>query len=261
MVERLKEHIRLGDVYEANFCVQHGFSDCRLDPYRLFRQLESVSPAPFSCYVAEESSFLMCASPERFMRKQGKHIMAQPMKGTNRRTGSNAMQMTALQNNPKERAENIMITDLVRNDLSRTAAKGTVRVEECCGVYAFEQVNQMVSTVSAQLRHDVHPVDALLHAFPMGSMTGAPKVRAMQLIDRYEDFGRGLYSGAVGYFTPQLDFDFNVVIRSILYNADTGTVTFPTGSAITVHSDPEREFEECRLKAEAMQTVLQAHAR
>ncbi|MGB0918258.1 MAG: chorismate-binding protein, partial [Flavobacteriales bacterium] len=159
-----------------------------------------------------------------------------------------------------ERAENIMITDLVRNDLSRSAKKGTVKVEELCGVYEFEHVNQMISTVSAELREDVHPLDALLNAFPMGSMTGAPKIKAMELIDESEGFSRGLYSGSVGYFTPDLDFDFNVIIRSILYNSEKRVVTFPTGSAITINSDPEKEYEEMILKAEAMRDVILNHA-
>jgi para-aminobenzoate synthetase component 1 len=181
------------------------------------------------------------------------------MKGTNRKTVDNETQKASLRNDSKEVAENVMITDLVRNDLSRSAKKGSVKVDELCGVYEFEHVNQMISTVSAELRDDVHPLDAILNAFPMGSMTGAPKIRAMELIDEYEDFSRGLYSGAVGYFTPDLDFDFNVIIRSILYNEEKKVVTFPTGSAITINSNPEKEYDECMLKAEAMRKVLLNH--
>ena len=155
----------------------------------------------------------------------------------------------------------MMITDLVRNDISRSAKKGSVKVDELCGVYEFEHVNQMISTVSAELREDVHPLNALLNAFPMGSMTGAPKIRAMELIDQFEDFSRGLYSGSAGYFTPDLDFDFNVIIRSILYNEEKQVVTFPTCSAITIQSDPGKEYEECMLKAEAMRNVLINHAK
>jgi para-aminobenzoate synthetase component 1 len=195
------------------------------------------------------------------MMKKGKRLISQPMKGTNRRMIDNDAQMHRLRNDAKEVSENVMITDLVRNDLSRSAQKGSVKVDELCGVYPFAHVNAMISTVSAELRDEIHPLDAILNAFPMGSMTGAPKVRAMELMDGFEDFERGLFSGAVGYFTPELDFDFNVVIRSILYNADQKIAAFPTGSAITINSDPEKEWEECMLKAEAMRNVLKNHAR
>ncbi len=260
-VENLQQYIQFGDIYEVNYCVQHGFENTVVEPYRLYQQLQEHSPAPFSCFVADNGKYLMCSSPERFMQKERSRIISQPMKGTNRRTSDNEKQKEELRNNAKEVAENVMITDLVRNDLSRSAKKGTVKVDELCGVYEFEHVNTMISTVSAELREDVHPLDALLNAFPMGSMTGAPKIRAMELIDQFEDFSRGLYSGAVGYFTPDLDFDFNVVIRSILYNEEKQIVTFPTGGAITINSDPEKEYEECMLKAEAMRNVLLNHAK
>lgn len=260
-VRSLQRHIQRGDIYEVNFCMEHGFEHAVVEPYSLYSELRKRSPAPFSCYVADRERFLISSSPERFMRKSGQRIISQPIKGTNRRAKDNKRQQQMLKEDAKERAENIMITDLVRNDLSRSAKKGTVSVDELCGVYAFEHVNQMISTVSAEMREDVHPLDALMNAFPMGSMTGAPKIRAMQLIEEHEDFARGLYSGTVGYFTPEGDFDFNVVIRSILYNAAREVVTFPTGSAITINSDPEKEFEECMLKAEAMQNVLRDHAK
>jgi len=260
-VERLKEHIQLGDVYEINYCVKHEIENASIKPFRLFQQLKEASPAPFSCYVADKGRYLMSSSPERFMKKYGGRIISQPMKGTNRRIVDNEAQKAALRNDKKEVAENVMITDLVRNDLSRSAKKGSVKVDELCGVYEFKHVNQMISTVSAELREDVHPLDAILNAFPMGSMTGAPKIKAMELIDQYEDFSRGLYSGSVGYFTPDLDFDFNVIIRSVLYNEDKKVITFPTGSAITINSNPEKEYEECMLKAEAMRKVLANHAK
>lgn len=260
-VSKLKRHIQQGDIYEVNFCVQHLVSEIEIDPYRLFRELIGNSSAPFSSYFSRQGRYLMGTSPERFMMKKGKRIVSQPMKGTNRRTTDNADQMQRLRNDAKEVSENVMITDLVRNDLSKSATKGSVRVDELCGVYPFTHVNAMISTVSAELREDVHPLDAILNAFPMGSMTGAPKIRAMELIDEFEDFERGLFSGAVGYFTPELDFDFNVVIRSVLYNADEKMASFPTGSAITINSDPEKEWEECVLKAEAMRNVIQNHAK
>ncbi len=258
-VLELKKHIQLGDIYEVNYCVEHAMEDVTISPYALFEGMQKVSPAPYSCYVADEGKFLLSSSPERFLKKEGMRLVSQPMKGTNRRLSENELQMKTLRNNPKEVSENVMITDLVRNDLSKSATKGTVNVDELCGVYEFKHVNQMISTVSAELREDVHPLDAILNAFPMGSMTGAPKIRAMELIDQYESFSRGLYSGAVGYFTPDLDFDFNVVIRSILYNEEKKIATFPTGGAITINSDPEAEYEECMLKAEAMRNALMNH--
>ena len=260
-VKKLQSHIQFGDIYEVNYCIEHSFEHTTIDPYRLYKELQKLSPAPFSCFVADQGKYLMSSSPERFIKKSGTTLISQPMKGTNRKTSDNEMQKANLRNDQKEVAENIMITDLVRNDLSRSAKKGSVKVNELCGVYEFEHVNQMISTVTAELREDVHPLDAILNAFPMGSMTGAPKIRAMELIDEYEDFSRGLYSGAVGYFTPDLDFDFNVVIRSVLYNEETKVVTFPTGSAITINSDPEKEYDECMLKAEAMRKVLLNHAK
>ena len=260
-VKKLQSHIQFGDIYEVNYCIEHSFEHTTIDPYRLYQELQKVSPAPFSCFVADQGKYLMSSSPERFIKKSGTTLISQPMKGTNRKTSDNETQKANLRNDQKEVAENIMITDLVRNDLSRSAKKGSVKVNELCGVYEFEHVNQMISTVTAELRDDVHPLDAILNAFPMGSMTGAPKIRAMELIDEYEDFSRGLYSGAVGYFTPDLDFDFNVVIRSVLYNEETKVVTFPTGSAITINSDPEKEYDECMLKAEAMRKVLLNHAK
>lgn len=258
-VNRILRHIKLGDIYETNYCIDNRMDGVSIDPATLFESLLKESQAPFSCRVEFQGRHLLCASPERFMAKVGDHVFSQPMKGTNRRQPDNAAAMEALRTDPKERAENIMITDLVRNDLSKFAKRGSVMVEELCRVYPFAHVNQMVSTVSCELREDAHPLDMLLAAFPMGSMTGAPKVRAMQLMDEYEGFSRGLFSGSVGYFTPELDFDFNVVIRSILYDEHSNNLSFPTGSAITINSDPQREWEECQLKAEAMRRLLKEH--
>ena len=149
-----------------------------------------------------------------------------------------------------------MITDLVRNDLSRTAQKGTVQVQELCGIYSFQQVHQMISTITSKLDDKYSLIDVLKLTFPMGSMTGAPKISAMKIIEELEATKRGLYSGAIGYFSPNGDFDFNVVIRSILYNQEKKYVSFSVGSAITSLSNPEDEYEECMLKAGAMHEVL-----
>lgn len=201
----------------------------------------------------------LSASPERYIKRSGNTIVSQPIKGTAKRLDNEVNDLNMikqLQNDPKERSENIMITDLVRNDLSRIAQKGSVKVEELCAIYTFEQVHQMISTISCQVSSETASVDILKNTFPMGSMTGAPKISAMQIIESTEDAKRGLYSGAIGYFTPSGDFDFNVVIRSILYNSIEKYVSFSVGSAITINSIPENEYEECLLKAKAMRLVL-----
>ena len=258
-VHKLKEHIKHGDIYEVNFCQEFYAEDTEINPLKAYMHLNEISQSPFSCFYRFNDKYLMCASPERFMKKTGQKLISQPIKGTIKRGTTREEDeklMDDLLNNPKERSENVMIVDLVRNDLSRTAKKGSVRVEELYGIYSFKQVHQMTSTISSELRDDIHFVDAIKNAFPMGSMTGAPKIRAMELIEQYESTKRGLYSGAVGYITPEGDFDFNVVIRSILYNATEKYVSFMAGGAITDKSLPEKEYEECLLKAKAMFEVL-----
>ncbi|WP_266365718.1 aminodeoxychorismate synthase component I [Tellurirhabdus rosea] len=258
-VRRIREHILAGDVYELNYCMEFYAENVRLDPFALYCRLNERSPMPFSVFQKVGDVYLMGASPERFLKKEGTRLVSQPIKGTIRRgqtPGEDEQLKEALRNNEKEQAENLMIVDLVRNDLARSAETGSVRVEELFGIYTFRQVHQMISTVSATLRPDVPFTDAIRHAFPMGSMTGAPKVRAMELIEQYEASRRGLYSGTVGYITPEGDFDFNVVIRSMLYNARTGYLSFSVGSAITFDADPAAEYDECLLKASAMLAVL-----
>lgn len=258
-VQQLKEHIRKGDIYEVNFCQEFYVEEAYIRPRQTYRKLMQVSPTPYSCLYCMGNQFLLSASPERYIKKVGKKIISQPIKGTAKRgkTQEEDQQIKEhLFTDPKERAENIMIVDLVRNDLSRTAEKGSVVVEELCGIYSFPQVHQMISTVVSELREDVHFIEAIRQSFPMGSMTGAPKVRAMKLIEKYESTKRGLFSGAVGYITPEGDFDFNVVIRSIQYNAINNYLSFMVGGAITMQSDPEKEYEECMLKAKAIMKVL-----
>lgn len=265
IVTAIKEHIVRGDVYEMNFCQEFFLEDVSIEPASLFNVLNEISPAPFSCFLKCGEKYLLSASPERFLKKEGRNIFSQPMKGTiARASGENKEQRDEqlklrLQNDPKERAENVMIVDLVRNDLARSAVPGSVKVDELFGVYTFPQVHQMISTVSATLRDDVHFTDAIKHAFPMGSMTGAPKVMAMQLIDKYETVKRGLFSGSAGFITPSGDFEFNVVIRSLLYNAVSKYLSFQTGSAITHESIPEKEYEECLIKAEGIMKALNIH--
>lgn len=258
-VEKMLEHIQRGDIYEANFCMEFFADNSVINPLDVYQKLNSISEAPFSVYFKNDSQFLLSASPERYLKKTDTKIISQPIKGTSRRHTEielDKKSKTDLESNEKERSENIMIVDLVRNDLSRTACKGSVEVEELCGMYSFKQVHQMISTIVSQVENTISPVEILRTTFPMGSMTGAPKISAMNIIEKLEETKRGLYSGAVGYFTPNGDFDFNVVIRSILYNAQNQYVSFSVGSAITSLSDPEKEYEECLLKAKAMFAVL-----
>ena len=258
-VAAMLQHIKRGDIYEANFCQEFFSEGVTLDPTAAFCKLNELSTPPFATFLKLEQQYVLSASPERYLKKEGTHIVSQPIKGTAKRSVSpkeDAALMLQLQQDPKERSENIMITDLVRNDLSRVAKRGTVAVQELCKIYTFEQVHQMISTIVCEVPESIRPVEIIKKTYPMGSMTGAPKVSAMKIIEKLEDARRGAYSGAVGYFTPSGDFDFNVVIRSILYNAASQYVSFSVGGAITAKSIPEAEYQECLLKAKAMRQVL-----
>ncbi len=258
-VTKALEHIHRGDMYEANFCQEFYAEDCEIEPYHVFKDLNKISEPPFAVFFKNEDRYLLSASPERYLRKEGLKIISQPIKGTAKRLLSPIDDQKIahdLMRDEKERAENVMIVDLVRNDLSKSSKKGSVRVEELCKVYTFKQVHQLISTVVSEVKDEVHPVDVIKDTFPMGSMTGAPKLSAMQIMEELEETKRGLYSGTVGYFTPEGDFDFNVVIRSILYNALKRYVSLSVGSAITAKSNQEKEYEECLLKAKAMKYVL-----
>lgn len=257
-VSKMLNYINKGAIYEANFCMEF-FAECRINPINKFQKLNDISKPPFAVFLKNNKHFLLSASPERYIKREGERVISQPIKGTSKRFSDSNEDEISKQNlslDPKERSENIMITDLVRNDLSRTAQKGSVQVEELCGIYSFMQVHQMISTITSKIDAHFSSVDLLKSTFPMGSMTGAPKIAAMKIIEELEETKRGLYSGAVGYFTPSGDFDFNVIIRSILYNQDHEYVSFSVGSAITALSIPEMEYEECLLKANAMLNVL-----
>jgi para-aminobenzoate synthetase component 1 len=258
-VNQMLEHIHRGDIYEANFCMEFYADNAIIEPVEIYQKLNAISKPPFAIFFKNNEQYLLCASPERYLRKEGNKVISQPIKGTAKRFSDLVLDensKTELETHPKERSENIMIVDLVRNDLSHTAIKGSVEVEELCGIYTFEQVHQMISTVVSTVETTTSPIEILRTTFPMGSMTGAPKISAMKIIEELEETKRGLYSGAVGYFSPENDFDFNVVIRSILYNAKERYVSFSVGSAITSQSNSEQEYEECLLKAKAMFEVL-----
>ena len=258
-VSKMLEHIQRGDIYEANFCMEFFAENAQIEPLAIYQKLNAISEPPFAVYFKNNFQYLLSASPERYLRKEGNKVISQPIKGTAKRSKDSILDeqlKSDLAQNEKERSENIMIVDLVRNDLSHTATKGSVQVEELCQIYSFKQVHQMISTVVSEVDVSTAPVEIIRTTFPMGSMTGAPKISAMQIIETLEETKRGLYSGAVGYFTPNGNFDFNVVIRSILYNAKKEYLSFSVGSAITSQAIAEQEYEECLLKAKAMFEVL-----
>ncbi|WP_304131515.1 aminodeoxychorismate synthase component I [Mesonia mobilis] len=259
-VGKMLKHIHRGDIYEANFCQEFYAKNYSLQPFSTYFDLNTISKPPFAAYVKLEEFHLLSASPERYLKKTGNRVISQPIKGTAKRLQDPAEDEAlkeSLKNDPKEISENVMIVDLVRNDLSKTAKKGSVQVEELCKLYTFQQVHQLISTVTAEVAEGIPPVEVLRSTFPMGSMTGAPKISAMKIIEELEATKRGLYSGCVGYMSPQGDFDFNVIIRSILYNSTNKYLSFSVGSAITAKSDPEKEYEECLTKAAAMHRVLE----
>ena len=260
IVNKLKQHILRGDCYEINFCQEFFADQTVIDPVAVYKRLSAISPNPFSALYRMKDQWLVCASPERFLKKQKNQILSQPIKGTAKRNIADEKEDQENKDNlwrsAKDRSENVMIVDLVRNDLAKVCEEGTVKVDELYGIYSFPQVHQMISTVSGELKKNISFTDIIKAAFPMGSMTGAPKKRAMELIDKYEISQRGIFSGALGYISPNGDFDFNVIIRSIMYNASSGYLSYQAGSAITFYSDAEKEWEECLLKAEAIREVL-----
>ncbi|MEN8804430.1 MAG: anthranilate synthase component I family protein [Wenyingzhuangia sp.] len=258
-VKKAIDEIHKGEVYEINLCQEFFAKNAEIDPLDTYLDLNSISKTPFATFLRMDDKYLLSASPERFLQKKKTILTSEPIKGTAKRENTpekDAHQIVALKNNTKEIAENVMIVDLVRNDLSHIAEKGSVKVKELCGIYTFEQVHQMISSISCELKLNIHVVDAIKACYPMGSMTGAPKIAAMKFIEKLEDSKRGIYSGAVGYFTPDHNFDFNVVIRSIVYHQTKKHLSFSVGSAITAKADPEQEYEECLLKAKAMRQVL-----
>jgi para-aminobenzoate synthetase component 1 len=258
-VAKLKEHIHHGDCYEINYCQEfYGYGE--INPASVYSQLIKLSPNPFCAFYRIHDNYLISASPERYLKKIGNKLISQPIKGTSARKGINSAEdeisKKRLKESAKEQSENVMIVDLVRNDLSKICEEGSVKVEELFGIYSFPNVHQMISTVTGDLKDDKTLSDVLKATFPMGSMTGAPKKKVMELIEKYEAGKRGIYSGTVGYISPEKDFDFNVVIRSIVYNSTSNYISFHTGSAVTASSEPKQEYEECLLKAKAILEVF-----
>jgi para-aminobenzoate synthetase component 1 len=260
-VKQIRNHIIEGDVYELNFCLEFYAEQVQISPEQVFQSLSTQNPMPFGVILKNKDKYLISASPERFLKKIDNKLTSQPMKGTSKRSSDpleDQKYFNELKESEKERSENMMIVDLVRNDLAKSSKPGTTQVEELFGVYSLSKVHQMISTVSSELKPEVNFLDAIKNAFPMGSMTGAPKIKAMELIEQLEESKRGLYSGTFGYIDPDSNFDFNVVIRSINYNKSNGYLSFQAGSAITYDSIPEKEYEECLLKAESIKKLLEA---
>ena len=258
-ITQLKAHIKRGDCYEINFCYQFFANNVEIDPIEKYYKLTQISPAPFAALYKLDKQYCLCASPERFLQKKGQQLISQPIKGTSKRD-KNALIDEKNKNHlllsEKEKCENVMVVDLVRNDMSMVCEKGSVKVKELFGIYSFPQVHQMISTIEGILSPQKTFTEAIKACYPMGSMTGAPKQRVMELISEYEENERGLFSGSIGYINPQADFDFNVVIRSVFYDTEEKKVTFNAGSGITFNSNAEEEYEECLSKAAALIEVL-----
>lgn len=258
---KIKEHINRGDCYEINFCQEFFAENINVTPLWLYQQFANISPNPFATLYKVNDKYCIGASPERYLQKKGNTLISQPIKGTAKRDLQNSIideeNKNYLKTSQKERSENVTVVDLVRNDLSKICKRGSVQVKELCKVYSFPQVHQMVSTICGEIENGLHWVDAIKATFPMGSMTGAPKKKVMELIEKYEYTKRGLFSGTIGYVTPQNDFDFNVVIRSAFYNTSNKYLSYSAGSGITHYSNPQKEYEECLLKAAVFTNILQ----
>jgi para-aminobenzoate synthetase component 1 len=260
VIQHLRQHIQRGDCYEINFCQEFFVENADLNPHDLYQALNRISPSPFSAFYSVDEKYLLCASPERYLQRRGNTILSQPIKGTAARNLENPDLDEALKAelaaSEKDRAENVMVVDLVRNDLSKICETDSVRVAELFGIYSFAQVHQMISTIVGKPLVNLHWTEMIARTFPMGSMTGAPKKRVLELTEQYEKTKRGLFSGALGYVKPDQDFDFNVVIRSLLYNSQNRYLAYFAGSGITINSDPENEYEECLIKVAAFERII-----
>lgn len=254
-IREAQRRITEGDYYELNLSHQL-IADFEGDPYDLYKSMRAVGPVPFGAYIEKENLSVCSMSPERFLAKEGKRVYSQPIKGTMKRGADDTDDRRLreeLSSSQKEQAENLMIVDLVRNDLSRIARKGSVKVSDLFQIQTFGTVHQMVSTVEAEAETE-NPIEIIKACYPMGSMTGAPKISAMKSIEELENYRRGIYSGAIGYMKPGGDFDFNVVIRTAIISAR--NLYYSVGGAITGDSDPEQEWEETLIKARALTGVL-----
>ncbi|MCC5914500.1 MAG: anthranilate synthase component I family protein [Balneolaceae bacterium] len=255
-IEKIQEMIREGEFYEMNYAhpMRGTFYG---DGFDLFESMRGVNPVPFAAYLELDDVEVICSSPERFLRKRGNHLLSEPIKGTSARSDDPNEDRKRREElfSEKNRAENLMIVDLVRHDLSAVSKTGSVKVEKLYEVQSFGTVHQLISSVTAEAAPDADPIDIIRACFPMGSMTGAPKIRVMEVIEELEIFRRGIYSGAIGYITPDADFDLNVVIRTAILNGK--ELVYPAGGAITGDSDPKSEWSETEIKARAITKVFE----
>ena len=254
-IKKIKNNIQKGDFYEANYCYQWKAKSKLLYPKSIFNKLKEITDAPYGFYADLENHYVISASPELYIKKRNNKIYSSPIKGTQKKDidpRKDRILKNQLENSSKDQAENNMIVDLVRNDLSRIAKKSSVKVEELRKVYSFRNIHQMISTISCELSKNVQLSDILKATFPMGSMTGAPKIKVMEIMEKYEISKRGLYSGSFGIIYPNGDFDFNVIIRTLIYNKANHLLSFHVGGAITINSSPELEYEETLIKADAL---------
>jgi para-aminobenzoate synthetase component 1 len=250
-IEKIREDIKNGEYYEINYCQEFISNKFNSDPFLIWEKIRNSNKAPFSAFFRHHSFFSISLSPERFLKRKANILLSQPIKGTAMRGGTeleDEKNKSNLQNSEKERAENIMIVDLVRNDLSRVCEVGTVSVEELCGIYSFKNVHQMISTISGKQLEKTKLGEILKNTFPMGSMTGAPKRMVVERASEYEVSARGLYSGSIGYLESNGNFDLNVVIRTLIIDTEKKIASFHVGGAITYDSDPFAEYDECMLK-------------
>jgi len=259
-VARVREYIRAGDIYQANFTQRwQAARPSGLDPFVLYRSLRALSPAPYASFIEDgRGNAILSASPERFLKLTAdRRIDTRPIKGTRPRGATQAedrANAAALVASAKDQAENLMIVDLLRNDLGRVAETGSVRVPELNALHSFASVHHLVSTVTARLRRGLSPLDLIRATFPGGSVTGAPKIRAMEIIDELEAARRGPYCGAMGWIGPDRSMELSIAIRTLTVTAD--RVTAQAGGGIVADSDPIAEYEEALTKARALLATL-----
>jgi para-aminobenzoate synthetase component 1 len=255
-VERVRQYIIAGDIFQANLS-QRFEADMPVPPYELYRRLRHINPAPFAAYLNFEDVTVVSASPERFLRVQGDYVETRPIKGTRPRgedlTSDRALAQELLLS-VKDKAEHVMIVDLERNDLGRVCDFGTVRVSELLALEEYATVFHLTSTVEGRLRPEKTIIDLLKGTFPGGSITGAPKVRAMEIIDELEPTRRSVYTGSIGYIGFDMGLDLSIVIRTILVK--NGKAYFQVGGAVVYDSDPEGEYRETLDKARALMHAL-----
>ncbi|RUM93307.1 MAG: aminodeoxychorismate synthase component I [Thermodesulfatator sp.] len=249
-INEIHEYIKSGDTYQVNYTVRSFFDLQGVSAFQLYCHLRNRQRVNYAAFIRNGAMRILCLSPELFFRKRGDRIWSKPMKGTVRRgrdAGEDILLFKFLSQDEKNRAENVMIVDLIRNDLGRICTKGTVRVPDLFKVEPYETLFQMISRVEGKVSRSFTWEDCFRALFPCGSITGAPKIRTMEIISELEDSPRGIYTGAIGFITPDHDACFNVAIRTIMAQGE--RCELGIGSGITIYSDPGKEFEETLLKA------------